>query len=461
MSHTKNMAGIRISGMASGLPPNIVEQIIEAERMPIKNIENKKAAEDNKMKLVADLETRISEITKNVSDIVGIGGFTAHKLLSGDPNIIDGTIDPALVGNGQWSVEVVQLAQKPGALSNGFPDKDTTQIGVGYLRFDTPDGRRDIYINAKNNTLEGVAKAINSAGVGMRAMVMNDRNNKDAPFRLMVTGLSTGSDNQVSFPTIYMLDGDQDIYFDESRPSQNAKVKIDGFEVEVPDNIVNDLIPGITLDLKQQAPGRPVRLSVKEDSEVISGKMKNFVDAYNKALGFIQEQGKLQKGPDGKERLGPLGGDGLIRSVESTLRQIIMNPQMGVDGSIKRLSEMGIEFNRNGTLNFAQEKFNKIVASKPTDAAAFFRGDGGGTGFIPSMTRQINNLVNAGFGPLGNRKRGIQQKIDAMDKQIDNKQRQLEKKEETLRKKFSDLEATMSKLQQQGSAVGAMAQKPA
>ncbi len=429
---------------------------MEAERIPVKNIENKKAAEDNKLKLVSDLETRINDITKNIADLVGVGGFTAHKLLSGDPSIIDGTIDPATVTNGQWTVEVVQLAQKPGALSNGFPDRDTTQIGVGYLRFDTPEGRKDVYINSNNNTLDGVARAINASGVGLRAMVMNDRNNKDAPFRLMVTGLATGSDNQVNFPTIYMLDGDQDVYFDESRPSQNAKVKIDGFEVEVPDNIVNDLIPGVTLDLKQQAPGRPVRLSIKEDSEVISGKMKGFVEAYNKALSFIQDQARLQKGPDGKERLGPLGGDGLIRSVESTLRQIILTPQMGVEGSIKRLSELGIEFNRNGTLNFTQEKFNKAVAARPADAASFFRGDGGGTGFVPSLTRKINNLVNAGFGPLGNRKRGIQQKIDAMDKQIDNKQRQLEKKEETLRKKFSDLESTMSKLQAQGSAVGAI-----
>ena len=298
------MGAIRFSGMASGLPPNIVDQIMDAERMPVKTMEAQKSKEEGKQKLVTDLETKVSDITKNVSELVGLRGFTNNKLVSGDPNIIDGTVDPNTAVTGQWQLEVVQLAQKPGALSNSFPDKDTTQIGTGYLRFETPEGRKDVYINSSNNTLDGVAKAINSAGVGLRAMVMNDRKDKDNPFRLLVTGLQPGNDNQVNFPTVYMLDGDQDVYFDESRPAQNAKVKIDGFEVEVPDNVVNDLIPGVTLDLKQQAPGRPIRLSVKEDLEVIGGKIKSFVDAYNGALSFIQDQHKLQKGADGKERLG-------------------------------------------------------------------------------------------------------------------------------------------------------------
>ncbi len=450
------MGAIRFSGMASGLPPNIVDQIMEAERIPVKTMEAQKGKEEGKQKLVGDLETKVTDITKNITELVGIRGFTNNKLVSGDPNIIDGTVDPNAAVTGQWQIEVMQLAQKPGALSNSFPDKDKTQIGTGYLRFDTPNGRKDVYINEQNNTLDGLAKAINSAGVGLQAMVMNDRKDAENPFRLMVTGLQPGNDNQVNFPTVYMLDGDQDVYFEESRPAQNAKVKVDGFEVEVPDNIVNDLIPGVTLDLKQQSPGRAVRLSVKEDMEVISGKIKSFVDAYNGALQFIQDQHKLQKGQDGKERLGPLGGDGLVRTIESTLRRIILDPQMGLSPNITRIGDLGIEFNRNGTLNFNQEKFNKVLSANPQSVANFLRGDGFKTGFIPSMKRQVGTILDAANGPLANRKRGLQQKIDSINKRIDNKEQQLTKREETLRRQFSDLEGKMSQLQSQGAAVGAI-----
>lgn len=448
------MGAIRFSGMASGLPANIVDQIMEAEKTPVKQMEAKKVKEDDKLKLVTDLETKVNDITKNVTELVGIRGFANNKLTSGEPGIVDGTIDPALVQTGQWQIEVMQLAQKPGAVSTGFPDKDSTQIGVGYLRFNTAEGRKDVYINAQNNTLDGVAKAINASNVGVRATVVNDRIDKDNPFKLIVTGLQTGDDKQIEFPTVYMLDGDRDISFEQSKAAQNAKVKIDGFEVEVPENVTSDLIPGVTLDLKQAAPGRPIRINVKEDTEVITGKIKTFVDAYNAALGFIQGQHKLQKGQDGKEHLGPLGGDGLIRSIESTLRRIIQDPQMGLDPSLTRIGDLGVEFNRNGTLNLNAEKFNKALAANPQGVANFLRGDGAKTGFITSMKRQVSEIVAGGYGPISNRKRGIQSKIDSINQQIDNKERQLTRREETLRRQFSDLEGKMSQLQSQGAAVG-------
>lgn len=448
------MGAIRFSGMASGLPPNIVDQIMEAERIPMKTMEASKQKDEDKLKLVTDLETKITDITKNFGDLVSQRGFSNMKLTSGDPSIIDGTVDPNTAGTGQWHLEVVQLAQKPGAVSNGFPDKDKTQMGVGYLRFNTPEGKKDVYVPGGNSTLDGVAKAINMSGLGLRASVLNDRSDKGNPFKLMITGLSTGDDNQVEFPTVYMLDGDQDIYFEKSKEAQNAKIKLDGFEIETPDNVINDLIPGVTLDLKQAAPGREIRMNVKEDVDKISEKVKTFVDGFNGALSFIQGQARLQKSSDGKERLGPLGGDGMVRSVEAALRRLIMNPQLGVASPIKRVNELGIEFARNGTLNFNQEKFNAALAKNPQAVADFFRGDGFSVGFIPTVKREISNILNTAFGPIANRKRGIQQKIDSVNKRIDNKERQLEKREDTLRRQFSDLESKMSKLQAQGTAVG-------
>lgn len=152
------MAGVRITGMASGLPPNIVEQIMEAERIPVKQMEVGKAKEDDKLKLVGDLETRMNDVTKNLSELVGTKGFTDMKMTSGDPSIVDGVADPSASTSGSWALEVLQLAQKPGSVSNGFPDKDKSQMGVGYLKFKTQEGVKEVYINGENNTLENVSE---------------------------------------------------------------------------------------------------------------------------------------------------------------------------------------------------------------------------------------------------------------------------------------------------------------
>lgn len=446
--------------MASGLPPNIVDQLMDAERIPVKQMEVNKTKQEDKLKLVTELETKISDITKNLSELTSTKGFSDKKFISGDPNVIDGQVDPLSAVPGDYSVEVVQLAQKPGAISNGFPDKDETQIGVGYIKFETPEGSKEVYINGQNSTLEGVAKQINASNVGLTAQVIEDRKDAENPFKIMISGLSTGNDKQVTFPKIYLLDGDQDMYFEQSREAKNAKVKVNGFEIELPDNKATELIPGVTLDLKAAAPGREIRMSVKENLEVISGKIKSFVDAYNAALEFIQKQSKLQ-GSDGKNpRLGPLGGDGMLRSVENSLRRIILNPQLGVQTPIRRVGELGIEFNRNGTLNFNQDKFNKVLNANPQGVAEFFRGDGFNTGFVSGLKREIGNLLNGQFGTISNRKKGLQDRINQVNTRIENKERQLERKEESLRKKFADLEQKMSDLNSQQARVAAMAAKP-
>lgn len=444
-----------MSGMASGLPPDIVEQIMGAERIPQKNLEVKKTKQEDVLKLVNELETKVTDITKNLGELVGTRGFVDAKFTSGDPNVLDGVVDPEVAQTGEYSIEVMQLAQKPGAMSNGFPDKDKTQVGVGYIKFNTAEGEKEVYINPDNSTLEGVSNQINKANVGLRAMIVDDRKDKDNPYKLLVTGLSTGTDKAVSFPNVYFLDGDQDFMFENPKESVNAKVKIDGFEMELPDNVVKDVIPGVTLDLKQAALGREVKISVKENLEVISGKIKSFVEAYNGALSWIQGQHKLQKNSSGKDSMGPLGGDSLVRNIENRLRRIIQNPQFGVSASIERIGQLGIEFTRNGTLNFSEEKFNKALATDPKGVSAFLRGDGFNTGFVPTVKREIGFLLNGQFGALSQRKKGIQGKVDALNKQIDYKERQLEKKEDSLRRKFSDLEAKMSKLNQQGTALAA------
>ena len=444
------MAGISFGGMSSGLPPNIVEQLMEAEKLPIKNIEKAKGKQENRLKLVNELETKLNAITGTIGALASTKGFSDMKITSGDPNVISGVVDPAKAVNGNWNVEVVELAQKAAAITNGLPDKDKTQIGVGYFRFSTPEGKKEVYINGKNNTLQGAADAINAAGVGVKATIFNDRKSPDAPFKLMISGTGVGGDNKVEYPTLYFLDGDEDFYFEDQRSAKNGVVKVDGFEFEVGDNKVDDIIPGVSLELKQATPGRTVSVGVKENQEVVSGKVKGFVDATNEVLKFIQQQNAVGKDTDTSSTL---GGDSLLRNVENRIRALIQNPQYGVGGEINRLNQLGITFTRNGTIELKEEAFNQALMRNPAAVQQFLAGDGFNVGFIPSLKREITTVLNSAFGPVAVRKRSLQERIRQMDTQIANKERQLAVKEDSLRRKFARLEEVTSKLKSQGGAV--------
>jgi flagellar hook-associated protein 2 len=451
------MAGIRINGLASGLPPNLVDQVIEAERIPVKNMQEKKAKIEDKVKLVGDLESKINDIGKNLSSIMGRKGFVDKKFNSGFPDIIEGTIDPEIAEPGEWTVEVVQLATKPSVSSNGFPDKNETTIGAGYIRFvDVQGEEKEVYIDEESSTLEKVAQKINDSGVGVQATVVNDRSDKTDSYKIELSGLKTGDDNEIEYPVVYMLDGEQDFQFVENNKAKNAIYKLDGHQYENSSNMITDLMPGVTLDLKQAKSGQPIRINVSENYDVISDKVKTFVDSYNAALGFIQGQNKLTETKDGKARLGPLGGDGMLRTTESRLRSIIQNPQM-TQSDIRRVIELGVEFNKNGSLDFNQDKFKKILTTDPQRVVQFLRGNLVDVGFIPTMTKSLRMLTDPSAGVIGSRKKNYQSNANQIDQSIERKERGLVKREEQLRKQFSDMETAMSKISNQGASIGGMA----
>jgi len=446
------MASITFGGINSGLPPNLVEQIVEAERAPIKNMEARNQKTDAKLKLVEELETKLRSIEGTLGTLASVKGFNDIKLESGDVNIINGSADIS-APKGSWNVEVVQLAQKASAITNGLPDKDKTQLGTGYFRFNTSSGEKEVYIKGATSTLEGVVTAINNAEVGVKASVINDRKDPDNPFKLMLSGDGVGGDNRIEYPTLYLLDGDQDIYFDQETKAENGILKIDGFEFEISGNTVTDVIPGVTLDIRQSAPGRIVNLSVKENREAVSGKVTEFVKSMNDVLGFIQTQSQMNENTDTSKTL---GGDQLIRMIQNRLTRLIQDPQYGIQGDINRLNQLGIEVTRTGTLKLDEEKFNQVLAAKPDSVRKFFAGDGFKSGFIPAVRREIATLTNTAFGAIANRKRALEDNIKRTDQSIENKERGLQRREEQLRRQFSRLEETMGRLKQQGAAVGAM-----
>jgi flagellar hook-associated protein 2 len=196
-----------------------------------------------------------------------------------------------------------------------------------------------------------------------------------------------------------------------------------------------------------------VNVTVKEDQQVVAGKVDQFVKSINEVLSFIQGQNRMDEKTDTTQTL---GGDGMLRSIESRIRRLIQDPQYGIPSSITRLNQLGIAFNRNGTVDFDQERFNSVLAKDPGGVQMFFAGDGFNVGFIPSLKNTLATINNSAFGPLALRKSSLQGNIRRIDDNISNKEKMMERKEESLRRKFSALEETMSRLKSQGGQLAAI-----
>jgi flagellar hook-associated protein 2 len=456
--------GISFGSINSGLPKDIVQQIVEAEKIPIKQMEARKGKFEDKQALVSQLtqlvEAMRGEILKNK------GSRSLRELAvntDGSKNIAV-TADKNVAETGKHNLEVMQLAQKSSTISNGVEDKDKTYIGVGYIKAILPNGEvKEIYVDEEHATLSGIAKLINgNKDLGMQANVVNDGKGEDEPWKLMLSMTDTGDKNMAEFPYLYLVDGEVDIYFENERPAQDAKVKLDGFEIELPTNRTTELIPGLTIDLKKAKPGEEINLEISEDIQKIGGKVTSLIDNINNVLKFIKEQNTLSEKSDTSRTL---GGDLTLTTIESRIRSAIFSTIMTSKGPM-RVGDLGVTFQRSGLLQFDQTKFEAALAQDYKKVSECLTGsysvEGGKTnGFIDVLEDTAKGMLAIPSGALHTRKNGIQNQISQIDRQIATRQRHLTQKEEVLKAKFARLEETISKIKGQGNGLAGFAQAAA
>lgn len=453
--------GISFGSIQSGLPKDIVQQIVQAEKIPIQQMEARKAKIANKQALLKELtglvEGMRGEILKNKGSRslreLKVNGGSEHIGITPDKNVAE---------PGKYSLEVTQLAQKASAITNGVEDKDKTYVGVGYMRVNLANGdTKEIYIDEKNATLTGMAKVINAdPELGIRANVVNDGSGSEEPWKLVLAIDGTGDGKDVEFPYLYLVDGEVDLYLEGERHAQDAKVKLDGFELEVPSNKVTDLIPGVTIDLRKAKPGEEVSFEITEDVQKVGEKINSLVDNINKVLKFIKDQNSLSEKSD---TASTLGGDLTLQTIESRLRSTIFMPVM-TDKGARRIGDLGITFSREGWLKFDEAKFDSAVAADYKTASQILTGvytpTGKSDGFIDKLDKTAGELLNQPSGSLVARKRGLTSNVEQIDRQIATRQRMIDQKEEILKQKFARLEETISKIRGQGAGLAALGAAP-
>ncbi len=455
--------GISFGSINSGLPKDIVQQIVEAEKIPLQQMEARKGKITDKKALVGQLMTLIESMRGEVLKNKNARSLRELSINTGDNKNIAVTADKNIADTGKYNLEVISLAQKSSAISNGVEDKDKTYVGVGYIRAVLPNGEeKEIYVDEKSASLSGIAKLINGdPDLGMKATVVNDGKGEDEPWKLMISMSETGDDNKVEFPYLYLVDGEVDIYFENENPAQDAKVKLDGFEIEVPSNKITDLIPGLTIDLKKAKPGEEINIEIGEDVEKIGGKIGGLIDNMNNVLKFIKQQNTLDEKTDTSRTL---GGDLTLTTIESRIRGAVF-ASVNTDTGPMRMGDLGVTFQRDGLLKFDQAKFESALSSNYKSVAQVLTGkytiEGGKTnGFIDILDETAKNLLAQPSGVLTTRKGGLQSQVNQIDRQIATRQRIIAQKEEVLKAKFARLEETISKIKGQGAGLAGFAAPP-
>jgi flagellar hook-associated protein 2 len=435
------------SGIASGIDSaSIIKSMMSIASQPITRAQAKQTANNTMSKKFTDIKSKMSALQTAAKSLDTRTEAMVNKATSSKADVL-GVSTAGGASLGSFSVTVGSVAQTERTYSDGFASSSATDLfSPGTLTIQVGAGAAvDIDVDA-SDTLDSVAKKINSASAGVTAgLVFNG-----SQYRLQVAGNETGTDHSIAFSGAVATSLGLDNPANEFQAASNASVTIDNITVSSQTNAVSGAIPGVTLNVLTTGTSN---VTIDRDPDGLKTKIDAFVKAYNDVMTAINAESTASANGVPKAA-GSLSGDGTLRSVQSDLRAL-MSQSLGSSATFATLGAIGVAVQRDGTLSVDSEKLKTAVNKDYEAVTAAFVGVGSDKGLMGQVVDKIEPYVRAG-GTITNRITNLTDKNRDIDSQIDRLQLRLDKYEESLQKQYANLESIMGGLQSQGNALAAM-----
>ena len=425
---------ITFGGLATGIDTeSIITELMKIERFPIDRLERDQAFFKNRLDTFSKLDEKLKSFLEKAEAIDTRIELNSPAVLSSSDEYLAVTAG-SNAGLGSYQVTVVDLAQQQKDVSLGYVGKSTFTFGTGSLNLTVGGVANSITIDATNNSLDGIAQAINDADLGVSAAIIND--GTGTPYRLVLTGDSVSESFSLDSSG---LSGGADAAptMSNTQIARQAHIIIDGIAVSADSNTV-DAVPGLSMELLKSDPAAMTMLNVSTDNEATTAKIQEFVDAYNGIITFIADQKEAD-----------WGNDSAFRSLKRSLQDFIVTPQGG-SGSFSTLSELGFETQRNGTISLNSSRLSSALSDDYDGVTSLFSGEDGIEGISAKFVSYLETATDFTDGIYAGRKDSTDSTLRRIDKRIFSLEARLELKEKTMRAQFSAMEGLVSSLSAQG-----------
>lgn len=392
---------------------SIVSQLMTVEQRPLTALAKREAGYQAKITAFGSIQGALASLQNAVQGLNSTSKFQASKATSSDSASVGASASSTAVA-GSYSLSVTTLAQQQKLVAAGHAS-DTASIGQGTsttLSFDfgtisgaspvsgkytgatftsSGSGIKTVTIDATNNSLRGIRDAINTANIGITATIINDGGT--SPYRLALTSGNSGQSNSIKIS----VTGDAALAallahdpaglpaaqnFTETAAAQNAAFTVDGVAISKTSNTVSDVIGGVTLSLLKTT-ASPVTVDVALDSATVKSAVEKFAKSYNDLNKTLAD---LSSYNSATRQGATLQGDATVRSLQNQMRGILNTPVGSVAGAYSTLSQIGVSFQKDGSLAVDSAKLNSAIASHPGDIADLFAAVGKPSDSLVSYT---------------------------------------------------------------------------
>ncbi|MDY7103125.1 MAG: flagellar filament capping protein FliD [Actinomycetota bacterium] len=493
---------------------SIINQLMRVERMPITRLESRQTTIESRKSVWNDLDAKLSSLRTLASDLTAGGRLGAMAATSSAEELATATAAPgASSGSFQFSVESLAashqllsggFASATSLVGAGRVELATGLAGLGAENLDASGAAAGTYALTVSEvsggtatvTYDGVeqtvastgaitltdsqggtvsfdaatgltvgsasvavvetdgtttvsqlATDIDATGIGASASVLNVGGTD--PSRIFLSADGAGSANAIEINSdLAALSGGN---VEELRAATDAVLDLgNGFQITRSSNRVEDLLPGVTIDLRKADPGTTVTVNVSNDVDSLVEDVGAMVDALNDVLNTTN---KARSSDPEAGTKGALSGDSRAFTLTSQLRTALSHAVPGGDYAV--LGQVGIEVQQDGTFLFKEDELREALAADPDGVRRLLAGDGAGeAGVIGELVDTVdaltgtNGLVDAAVDGADNEIRRIGGDIARYEERMDLVETRLRRQFAGLETMLQQMNAQMSQLQQ-------------
>jgi flagellar hook-associated protein 2 len=464
------MPALTSLGIGSGIDLNtMLTQLVALERKPLEQMRAEASRLQTKVSSFGQIQSLVSRLQDAANQLKGTSLWSQSQAKSANDNVVT-AVGGSSAAPGTYSVSVTAMATSQTVSSAAlFPDPNAT-IGAGTLTLElgtwsagqagfTPKAGStavDIAVTA-SDTLQTVRDKINAAGAGVTASLVNDANGTRLALRSTATGAANGfrlraddldgtpaDNNALSRLAFDPPAGTTGMLLGQG--GADAQASINGVAVTSASNELSGVVEGLTLRLRgTTAPGAaPVDVDVSPDRAALTEAVKNLAGAYSELAKLIGEQTKY----DPTSRVGgPLQGDSAVGGVLARLRNVI-NGASGASASFSRLSDIGLELQRDGSLSVDSAKLDRAMGNLEGLRRAFTNSsplEPANEGFARRFATLAGDLL-AVDGSLTTRTEGLRKLISQNSEKQNRLEDRVGRYEQRLVQQFTAMDSNLARL---------------
>ncbi|MHB1574229.1 MAG: flagellar filament capping protein FliD [Acidithiobacillus ferrooxidans] len=364
---------VSLSGLVSGINvQQLISNLSAAYQQPIKVLESQQQSYQTTLSAWGTLQSSLSSLQSSMSSLQNLSSLNNRSVSLSNNNAATATVS-ANAATGSYSLSNIVLAQSQSIYSQDFSSASSAAVGTGTLQIQVGSGAvTNVAIGSSNNTLDGIASAINTANAGVNAAVVYD----GTGYRLTLTGTGTGASSAFSVTTSGATGSLANLSYSSgssgmtlSQAAQNAGVSINGLAVTSASNTISGAIPGVSLNLLQASGSTTLQVSASNSAFV--GAVQSFTTAFNKTMGTINQLTayNAQAGSGG-----PLLGDASVQGLRTQLLNLISGQGVGVasGSAYNSLGSVGLGLTSSGTISLNTSTLSTALNSAFNSVAGLF-----------------------------------------------------------------------------------------